>query len=33
MLKKQQQQQQQQQKKCFGIENTVRFKVVVNISF
>ena len=31
MLKKQQQQQQQQ--KCFGIENTVRFKVVVNISF
>ena len=31
MLKKQQQQ--QQQKTCFGIENTVRFKVVVNISF
>ena len=30
MLKKQQQ---QQQKTCFGIENTVRFKVVVNISF
>ena len=31
MLKKQQQQ--QKKTTCFGIENTVRFKVVVNISF